>query len=341
MNIQAAIAKVVEHQDLTRQEMQAVMQQLMTGQATAAQIGGFLVGMRMKGETSDELTAAAQVMRELSTRVDIKGKHIVDIVGTGGDGLKTFNISTASCFVVAAAGGRVAKHGNRSVSSSSGSADLLEAAGVNLNLSHQHVAECIHEVGVGFMFAPLHHSAMKHAIGPRKEMAIRTLFNLLGPVTNPAGAENQLLGVFDARWLQPMAQVLQNLGSRHVMVVHSEDGLDEISIAARTQVCELKAGKISSYTIHPADFGLTGKLENLIVDSAEESLNMVRQVLDNEDCDATRIVTLNAGAAIYCAGLCDSLEAGVKKAAAVIADGSAKHKLQQLVEKSQSFAQQP
>jgi anthranilate phosphoribosyltransferase len=248
MDMQAAIAAVIEHQDLDASDMQAVMRLIMTGQATAAQIGGFLVGLRMKGETVDEIAAAAGVMRELATRVDIAGPHLVDTCGTGGDGASTFNISTASALVTAAAGGRVAKHGNRSVSSSSGSADVLEAAGVRLDLGPEQVTACIEQLGVGFLFAPRHHSAMKHAIGPRKEMGVRTLFNLLGPLTNPAGAPNQVLGVFSMDWVEPLAQVLKQLGSEHVLVVHAEDGLDEISIAAPTRVAELKEGEISTYS---------------------------------------------------------------------------------------------
>jgi len=224
MDMQSAIAAVIERHDLSAADMQAVMRLIMTGQATAAQIGGFLVGLRMKGETVDEIAAAAGVMRELATQVDIAGPHLVDTCGTGGDGASTFNISTASALVAAAAGGRVAKHGNRSVSSSSGSADVLEAAGVRLDLGPQQVAACIEQLGVGFLFAPQHHSAMKHAIGPRKEMRVRTLFNLLGPLTNPAGAPNQVLGVFSMDWVEPLAQVLKQLGSDHVLVVHAEDG---------------------------------------------------------------------------------------------------------------------
>ncbi|VAX13021.1 Anthranilate phosphoribosyltransferase, partial [hydrothermal vent metagenome] len=234
MNMQQAIKAVTERRDLSADEMTSVMRTIMTGEATQAQIGGFLIGLRMKGETIDEIAAAAGVMRELATGVTVKGEHVVDIVGTGGDGSNTFNISTASSFVVAAAGGIVAKHGNRSVSSKSGSADLLEAAGVNLELDARQVAHCIDETGIGFMFAPKHHSAMKHAIGPRKEMGVRTLFNVLGPLTNPAGAPNQLLGVFADELVEPLAQVLSKLGSQHVLVVHSEDGMDEISIGAPT-----------------------------------------------------------------------------------------------------------
>ncbi|MCK5120704.1 MAG: anthranilate phosphoribosyltransferase, partial [Methylococcales bacterium] len=231
MKIQQALNKLLGQQDLTSEEMRDVMQLIMTGGATDAQIGGFLIALRCKGESVDEITAAASVMRELATKVPVSGKHIIDTCGTGGDGANTFNISTTCAFVVAAAGGQVAKHGNRSVSSSSGSADVLEAAGVNLNLSAEQVVQCVNEIGVGFLFAPKHHGAMKHAIGPRKEMGVRTLFNLLGPLSNPAETVNQLIGVFSSDWLEPLAQVLKRLGSEHVLVVNAEDGLDEISIA--------------------------------------------------------------------------------------------------------------
>lgn len=338
MDMQTAIRSVLDKKDLSRDDMTQVMRLIMTGEATPAQIGGFLVGLRMKGETVDEITAAASVMRELATGVKVEGEHVVDIVGTGGDGANTFNISTASTFVVAAAGGTVAKHGNRSVSSKSGSADLLEAAGVNLDLNAGQVARCINEIGVGFMFAPKHHSAMKHAIGPRKEMGVRTIFNVLGPLTNPAGAPNQLLGVFSDELVEPLAEVLKALGSNHVLVVHSEDGMDEISIAAPTRVAELKNGEITTYTITPLQFGIeTGKLEELAVDGAEESLQIVRQVLDNTPGAARDIVVLNAGAAIYAADLVDSLEAGVQKAQEVIASGAARSKLDELVKLSNSI----
>ena len=338
MDMQAAIAAVIERQDLSAADMQAVMRLIMTGQATAAQIGGFLIGLRMKGETVDEIAAAAGVMRELATRVDIAGPHLVDTCGTGGDGASTFNISTASALVTAAAGGRVAKHGNRSVSSSSGSADVLEAAGVRLDLGPQQVAACIEQLGVGFLFAPRHHSAMKHAIGPRKEMGVRTLFNLLGPLTNPAGAPNQVLGVFSMDWVEPLAQVLKQLGSEHVLVVHAEDGLDEISIAAPTRVVELKEGEISSYTISPEDFGLQrADLAAIAVDDAQQSLAMIRAVFDGRPGPAYDIVILNAGAAIYAAGLTSSLVDGVSRAAEVIQAGKAKQVFESLVEVSNSF----
>jgi anthranilate phosphoribosyltransferase len=338
MDMQSAIRSVLEKKDLSRDDMTKVMRLIMTGEATPAQIGGFLVGLRMKGETVDEITAAASVMRELATGVKVTGEHVVDIVGTGGDGANTFNISTASSFVVAAAGGTVAKHGNRSVSSKSGSADLLEAAGVNLNLNAEQVARCINEVGVGFMFAPKHHSAMKHAIGPRKEMAVRTIFNVLGPLTNPAGAPNQLLGVFSAELVEPLAEVVKALGSKHVLVVHSDDGMDEISIAAPTKVAELNNGEITSYSISPEQFGLQkGDIKALVVDGAKQSLAVIKRVLDNEPGPARDIVVLNAGAAIYAADLVDSLEAGVKMAQDVIASGAAREKLDALVKLSASF----
>lgn len=335
MNMQSAIAAVIENQDLSSSEMEAVMRLIMTGEATPAQIGGFLIGLRMKGETVNEIAAAAKVMRELATKVDVPGEHLVDTCGTGGDGASTFNISTACALVTAAAGGRVAKHGNRSVSSRSGSADVLEAAGVRLDLTPEQVVACIEKTGVGFMFAPLHHSAMKHAIGPRKEMGVRTLFNLLGPLTNPASAPNQVLGVFSEDWVEPMAQVLKQLGSRHVLVVHAEDGLDEISIGSATHVAELKDGVVTTYTISPADFGVqTGELARIAVSDAQASLAMINGVFANQPGPARDIVMLNAGAAIYVAGLADSLAAGVTIAGDVIESGKAAATLAALVEVS-------
>lgn len=338
MDMQAALKKILASEDLSTDEMNNVMRIIMTGEATPAQIGGFLVGLRMKGETVDEIASAAKVMRELASGVKVTGDHVVDIVGTGGDGSNTFNISTACTFVVAAAGGTVAKHGNRSVSSKSGSADLLEAAGVKLDLNPEQVAKCINEVGVGFMFAPMHHSAMKHAIGPRKEMAVRTIFNVLGPLTNPAGAPNQLLGVFEDALVEPLAEVLNKLGSNHVMVVHSEDGMDEISIGAATNVSELKDGKVISYKITPEEFGFTKtNISELAVSGAKESLAVIKKVLNNEDGAAKDIVKFNSGAAIYVAGLADSLEAGIEKAEEVIASGAAKAKLEELIKLSNNF----
>jgi anthranilate phosphoribosyltransferase len=335
MNIKQAIAKLLENESLTKQEMTDVMNEVMTGIATDAQIGGFLIALRVKGESVDEITAAAQVMRDLATPVAIDADNLVDIVGTGGDGSSTFNISTASCFVVAAAGGHVAKHGNRSVSSKSGAADLLEAAGVNLNVSPDIVKACVEELGVGFMFAPMHHSAMKHAIGPRKEMAVRTVFNVLGPLTNPAGAPNQLLGVFSPDLVRPIAEVLKKLGSNHVLVVHADIGLDEISIEGTTRIAELKEGKITEYSVKPEDFGFTHQsLSSITVENSEQSLEMVKSVLSNVAGPARDIVALNAGAAIYAANLTDTLEGGIKRAIEVIESGLAMNKLNALIEKT-------
>jgi anthranilate phosphoribosyltransferase len=337
MDMQQAIRAVTQRRDLSEDEMTAVMSLIMNGEATPAQIGGFLVGLAMKGETVEEVTAAARVMRDLATRVAVAAEHLVDTCGTGGDASGSFNISTASAFVVAAAGGRVAKHGNRSVSSKSGSADVLEAAGVNLDLTPEQVARCIDEVGVGFLFAPRHHGAMKHAIGPRREMGVRTLFNVLGPLTNPAGAPNQVLGVFSNRWLEPMAEVLGRLGSRHVMVVHAEDGLDEISIGAPTRVAELRDGQVKVYLVSPEDFGLErADLSELRVEDATQSLAMIRGVLEGRPGPARDIVLLNAGAAIYVAGLAESLADGLVKARKTIDSGAAAEKLEQLVAFSNS-----
>ena len=338
MDMQTAIKAVTEKQNLSADDMTAVMRLIMTGEATPAQVGGFLIGLRMKGETVDEVAAAAGVMRELATRVEVNRDNLVDTCGTGGDASGSFNISTASAIVVAAAGGRVAKHGNRSISSKSGSADVLEAAGVNLELTPQQVAECVNEIGVGFMFAPMHHSAMKHAIGPRREMGVRTIFNVLGPLTNPASAPNQVLGVFSKDWVEPLAEVLQRLGSEHVMVVHADDGMDEISIASPTFVAELKDGKVVSYTISPEDFGLErASLDAICAEDANDSLRIIKGVFDNQPGPARDIVCLNAGAAIYVAGLADNLQAGIDKAGSVIASGEAAQKLNQLVVKTTAY----
>ncbi len=333
MDIQQAIKAVTERRDLTHDDMRAVMEVIMTGAATPAQIGGFLIGLRMKGETIDEIAAAAEVMRSLATRVAVSVPNLVDTCGTGGDASDTFNISTASAFVAAAAGAHVAKHGNRSVSSRSGSADVLEAAGARLDIDAGAVAQCIEEVGIGFMFAPMHHSAMKHAIGPRREMAVRTIFNVLGPLTNPAGAPNQVLGVFDRRLLEPLARVLQRLGSHHVLVVHAEDGMDEISIGASTHVAELVDGRVQTRVIQPQDFGLpTADIAALAVDSAAQSLDLMRRALANESGAARDIVALNAGAAVYASGAAGDFEQGVARALAAIESGAAARKLDQFVE---------
>ncbi len=339
MDMPQAINRVLAHQDLNGEEMTAVMRSIMTGGATPAQIGGFLIGLRMKGETVTEIAAAAGVMRELAAGVDVSSlDYTVDIVGTGGDSSGTFNVSTASMFVAAAAGCHVAKHGNRSVSSKSGSADALEAAGIRLDLTPEQVARCVRDVGVGFMFAPGHHSAMKHAIGPRKEMAARTIFNVLGPLTNPAGVPNQLLGVFSDELLDSLANVLQKLGSRHVMVVHSNDGLDEISIGDKTEVAELKDGRVRRFSIQPEDFGIARTpIDTIKAADAEESLSIIRSVLEDQPGPARDIVQLNAGAAIYTAGLADTLADGIKKADEAIASGEARSRLDKLVILSQSF----
>jgi anthranilate phosphoribosyltransferase len=337
MDIQAALKLVTQRQDLNAEQMRDVMNQIMTGHATPAQIGGFLIGLSMKGETVTEIAAAAEVMRSLATPVDIEGEHVVDTCGTGGDGASTFNVSTASAFVVAAAGAKVAKHGNRSISSSSGSADVLEAAGVNLELTPEQVKHCIDTVGVGFMFAQKHHGAMKHAIGPRREMGVRTVFNLLGPLTNPARASHQVLGVFDKKWVVPMAEVLQKLGSEHVLVVHAEDGLDEISIGAETHVAELKNNEIHSYTIKPEDFGMQrSDVGGLSVKNANDSLDIIKSIFNGEPGPARDIVVLNAGAAIYAADIADSLKDGFEQAAAAIDSGAASQKLNALIVSSRS-----
>ena len=318
------------------------MREVMTGAATEAQIGALLLGLRMKGETIDEITGAATVMRELASSVEIDAEHLVDTFGTGGDGANLFNVSTASAFVVAAAGASVAKHGNRSVSSSTGSADVLEAAGINLNITPEQVALCVTELGVGFMFAPAHHSAMKHAIGPRKELGLRTIFNMLGPMTNPAGVKRQVIGVFSDKLCRPMAEVLQRLGSEHVMVVHAADGLDEISLARETHVAELKDGAIREYTIKPEDFGIASQsLIGLTVSDAAASLALIQAALGNEHNDlahkASDIIALNAGAAIYVSGIADTLEEGVARAQDALGSGLAGEKVRELAAFTECF----
>ena len=336
MNIQEAIKKVISREDLTEDEMHSVMNDIMTGNATDAQIGGFLVGLSMKGETIDEIVAAAKVMRSLATGVKIsKPKHLVDTCGTGGDSSGLFNVSTASAFVVASAGGQVAKHGNRSISSKSGSADVLETAGVNLDMSPETISNCVEKIGVGFMFAPAHHSAMKYAIGPRRELAVRTIFNVLGPLTNPAGAPSQVMGVYHKDLVEPIAYALKNLGSSHVMVVHSNDGLDEISIADSTYVAELKNGAVETYSISPSDFNMQqANLDSICVDDADASLKLIQEALDGQDGPAKDIIALNAGAAIYVSGLTNSLKDGVQKAQEILSSGAAHQKLDDLVRMS-------
>lgn len=341
MNVVKALQKLVERESLSREEMSTAMRELMTGGATPAQIAGFLIALRMKGESVEELVGAAQVMRELATPVPVHSdfrKHLIDTCGTGGDRAGLFNVSTAAAFVVAAAGGHVAKHGNRSVSSTSGSADVLEAAGVRLDLKPEAVARCVHRVGVGFVFAPAFHSAMKHAIGPRREMGVRTIFNMLGPLTNPAGAKRQVIGVFHRDWLRPIAQVLKELGSEHVLVVHSEDGLDEISIATRTHFAELRDGQIRSGSMLPTVFDIAlGDISALKVGSALESLVLMRAALNNVEGPARDIVMLNAAAALYVAGLAEDIREGVKLARETIASGRAAEKLDELAQLSQTL----
>ena len=338
MDIQTAINNVINNIDLNRQDMHSVMQTIMQGNATPAQIGGLLVALRTKGETVDEITAAAEVMRQLATKVEVDKTNLIDTCGTGGDSSNTFNISTTSAFVVAASGAKVAKHGNRSVSSKSGSADVLEAAGINIELNVEQVASCIENIGIGFMFAPMHHSAMKHAIGPRKELGIRTLFNVLGPLTNPASAPNQVIGVFDRKWLNPLAETLKQLGSDHVLVVHSEDGMDEISVSAKTFIAELKNKEINSYEISPTDFGIKKfDLKDLSVENIDESLTLMKSVFSNNNDAAKAIVSLNAGAAIYASGISDSMKAGVEMAINIIESGAAQKKFDMLITHTQSF----
>ena len=335
MDIKTALEQVVNGQDLSSAEMRDVMRQIMTGNAGDAQIGAFLVALRIKGETIDEIAGAVEVMRELAAGVQVSGEHLVDIVGTGGDESNLFNVSTASAFVVAAAGGRVAKHGNRSVSSNSGAADLLEAAGVNLNLSPVQVGLCVEELGVGFMFAPVHHSAMKHAIGPRKELGLRTIFNILGPMTNPAGVTRQLIGVYKKELCKPMAEVLARLGAEHIMIVHSADGLDEISIAEQTFVAEYRDGGVREYIISPEDYlSQRQSLEGLAVDNAEQSLALITDALGNRQSanagKAADLIAINAGAALYVAGCAVDLGQGVAMAQDAIASGLAKAKISDL-----------
>jgi len=342
MDIKQALEAAINHQDLATEEMIGVMRQIMRGEATAAQIGGFLVALRMKGESLDEIEGAAIVMRELATKVNVAGDFLVDTCGTGGDGSDLFNVSTASAFIVSAAGGKVAKHGNRSVSSSTGSADVLEVAGINLNLTPEQVSECVRDVGIGFMFAPAHHSAMKHAIGPRKELAQRTIFNMLGPMTNPAGVKSQVIGVFNEALCQPIANVLQRLGSEHVLVVHAQDGLDEISLATPTHVAELKDGTVHEYKITPEEMGVASQsLIGLTVDSASESLNLINDALGPQETaegkKAADMLALNAGAALYVCGKSGSIKSGVTLAIETISSGKALQKIAELKEKTKSF----
>lgn len=338
MQFKQELEQVLAGKDLSYAEMLAVMQQVMGGALTPAQIAGLVIALRVKGESVDEITAAATVMRQLSTKVEIQDNtHLIDTCGTGGDGIQTFNVSTVSAFVAAAAGAKVAKHGGRSVSSTCGSADVLEALGVNVNLTPEQVAKCVNEIGIGFMFAPNHHSAMKHAAPVRRELGVRTIFNLLGPLTNPATAKRQVMGVFDKALTSKLAKVLQKLGSEHVLVVHGADGMDEISFNGDTHIAELKDGKVTEYTVNPAQFGLKiHALKSIRVENAEQSKAMILDVLNGKagagtQSAAREIVLMNAGAAIYVAGVVNSLQAGIQKAAEVIDSGAALQKLNALI----------
>jgi anthranilate phosphoribosyltransferase len=342
MDIKQSLALLADRHDLSLDEMKDVMNQIMGGGATDAQIGAFLIGMRLKGETLDEITAAVMVMRELSSAVPISGPHLIDIVGTGGDGANLFNVSTAATFVVAAAGGAVAKHGNRSVSSSCGSADVLEAAGIKLGLEPQQVADCVNETGVGFMFAPAHHSAMRYAIKPRKDLGVRTIFNILGPMTNPAGVKRMLIGVYDKNLCRPVSEVLSRLGAEHVMVVHSADGLDEISCAAATHVVEAKAGSFNEYEFQPEDAGLTkSSLAGLEVSGVDDALTLIRDALSGTDGEragrARQMIALNAGAGLYVAGLQPSIRSGTQHAVSLLELGAPWKKVEALAAFTASF----
>jgi len=335
---QQALVRLIEQREIFYDEMLSLMRQIMGGEVTPTMIAAILVGLRVKKETIGEISAAAFVMREFASKVPVsKRDHLVDTCGTGGDAAHTFNISTASAFVTSAAGARVAKHGGRSVSSTCGSADVLETLGVNLNRTPEQVGQSIDQIGIGFMFAPNFHGAMKYAAPVRKELGVRTMFNVLGPLTNPAGAENQVLGVFHPDLVGIQARVLQRLGSRHVLVVNGCDGLDEITISGPTNVAELKDGQVNEYTVSPEQFGLqSSPLDTIKVSNIAEAKTMLLDVLENKAGPARDIVLLNAGAAIYTADMADSLASGVKKAAEAIATGAAKNKLAQLVQISNS-----
>lgn len=342
MDIQSAIRLAVDRQDLDFEQMHEVMETIMSGDATPVQIAGLLIALRMKGETIDEIAAAATVMREFAAHVNIDVRPLIDTCGTGGDGIGTFNISTAAAFVTAAAGGRIAKHGNRAASSASGSADVLEAAGARIDLNPEQVAECVARCGVGFMFAPAHHGATRHAVVPRRELGTRTLFNVLGPLTNPADADVQLMGVFDPTWVPRAAEVLRRLGVRRAFVVCAADGMDELSIGAATHVAELNDGAIETFDLEPEALGIERQsIEPLAAGDAAESLAIIKRVFDDMPGPARDIVCLNAGAAIYLAGLAADLRTGVEQAFEVVASGAAREALAQFVECTQALAGEP
>lgn len=340
MKPQDALTRVIEHREIFHDEMVSLMRQIMGGEVSPVMIAAILTGLRVKKETVGEITAAAQVMRELSTRIEVADSaNFVDIVGTGGDGAHTFNISTSAMFVAAAAGAKVAKHGGRSVSSSSGSADLLEALGANIMLTPTQVGECLAATGIGFMFAPNHHLAMKNVAPVRREMGVRTIFNILGPLTNPAGAPNTLLGVFHPDLVGILVRVMERLGAKHVLVVYGKDGMDEVSLGAATMVGELKDGQVSEYEIHPEDFGLQmASNRSLRVSNAQESKEMVFSALGNVAGTAREIVALNAGTALYVANVASSIPQGIELAREAIASGAARAKLDEFVRVTQGFA---
>lgn len=336
--MQEAIRAVSAPRDLDAGEMQTVMRVIMEGAATPAQIGAFLTALHIKGETVDELTGGATVMREFAAHVAVTSKRVVDTVGTGGDAAALFNVSTAAAFVASAAGAVVAKHGNRAATGKSGSADVLESAGLNIALTPEQVGQTINATGIGFMFAPTHHGATRHAVGPRREIGVRTIFNLLGPLTNPASARWQLVGVYEQRWVRPLAEAFGNLGSEHTLVVHSQDGLDEISIAAPTSVCEFHKGTLTEYEIRPEDHGVVRQaLDSIRVDDASGSLTLIREALGGTRGPAYDIVALNAGATVYAADLADSLDAGVEKAREVLDSGAGLDRMEEMVAYTKRF----
>ena len=335
-----ALTRVIEHREIFHDEMLALMRRIMSGEMSPVMIAAFAMGLRVKKETVGEIAAAAQVMREFATPVTVTDRrHLVDIVGTGGDGSHTFNISTASIFVAAAAGARVAKHAGRSVSSTSGSADVMESLGANIMLSPEQVAQCLDQTGIAYMFAPNHHAAMKHAAPVRKELGVRTFFNILGPLTNPANAPNQLLGVFHPDLVGILVRVLQRLGSEHVMVVYGMNGMDELSLSGETAVGELKGGEVREYVVHPSDFGLPVYDSRVLkVANKEESVQCIQRALANEDGPIRDVVLLNAGAALYCGGVAPTVIDGVRRAREAVASGAAMAKLKQFVSATQAFA---
>ncbi|MBJ9720655.1 anthranilate phosphoribosyltransferase [Acinetobacter calcoaceticus] len=345
MNIQQALNHITKNIHLTQPQMEEIMRSIMQGEATEAQIGALMMGLRMKGESIDEMTAAARVMREFAIKIDVSDiNHLVDIVGTGGDGQNLFNVSTASSFVIAAAGATIAKHGNRGVSSKSGSSDLLEQAGIHLDLDMQQTERCIREMGVGFLFAPNHHKAMKYAAGPRRELGIRSIFNLLGPLTNPAGVKRFVIGVFSDELCRPIAEVMKQLGAEHVMVVHSRDGLDEISLAAPTAVAELKDGEVTEWTLNPEDVGIESQtLNGLVVADAAASLKLIKDALGKNKTDigekAANMIALNAGAGIYVAGITKTYAQAVTFAQDIIYGGQALEKMSVLAEFTKALKQ--